>query len=243
MREAYRSGDPYLTFARQAGAVPPHATKHTHADERERFKLCALGVQYGMGARSLAARLGVPVDKARDLLRLHRQTYPTYWRWSREVGRRARRDDRLQAAFGWTLHVGSDANPRSVRNFPLQANGAEMLRLACISLTEAGVRVCAPVHDALLVEAPLEDIEDAVEACQRDMAWASRQVLGGLPLRTEAKVVKYPARYMEPRGWAMWERVFGLLDEQTGGCGGCGTDGTTCGVPTTVVPSRMCLVV
>jgi hypothetical protein len=235
MGEAYRSGDPYLAFARQAGAVPAGATRATHRQERERFKHCALGVQYGMGARSLAGRLGVPPDQARDLLRLHKSTYPRYWRWSQGVGRRARSEGRLQAAFGWTLNVGPGANPRSVRNFPLQANGAEMLRLACCWLTEGGVRVCAPVHDALLVEAPLGAIDDAVSACQEAMAWASREVLGGFALRTEVKVVRPPERYMDPRGKAMWDQVFGLLSEVEDE--GCGVGATGCSVAATDVPS------
>jgi hypothetical protein len=48
MQEAYLSGDPYLAFAKQAGAVPTDATKESHAATRELFKTCALGVQYGM---------------------------------------------------------------------------------------------------------------------------------------------------------------------------------------------------
>ncbi len=58
MMEAYRTGDPYLAFAKQAGAAPPDATKKTHGPLREKFKSCALGVLYGMGAASLAARIG-----------------------------------------------------------------------------------------------------------------------------------------------------------------------------------------
>jgi DNA polymerase I len=42
MQAAYSSGDPYLTFAKQAGAVPPDATKESHKLERELFKTCAL---------------------------------------------------------------------------------------------------------------------------------------------------------------------------------------------------------
>ena len=164
-----------------------------------------------MGEESLAVRLGVPVPQARQLLKLHKATYPTYWRWSEEVGRRARKDGKLTAAMGWTLNVGTDANPRSVKNFPLQANGAEMLRLACILLTEAGVRVCAPVHDALLVEAPAEKIDEVVAMCRLAMAKASEVVLDGFLLRTESKVVRYPDRYMDDRGGAMWDLVFGQL--------------------------------
>ena len=36
----------------------------------------------------------------------------------------------------------------------MQANGAEMLRLACCLATERGIEVCAPVHDAVLICAP-----------------------------------------------------------------------------------------
>jgi hypothetical protein len=38
---AYASGDPYLAFAKQAGAVPPDATKHSHKAARDQFKACA----------------------------------------------------------------------------------------------------------------------------------------------------------------------------------------------------------
>lgn len=74
MLEAYRSGDPYLTFAKQAGAVPESATKQTHKRERALFKACTLGVQYGMGEEALAASINDNIDQARELLRLHRQT-------------------------------------------------------------------------------------------------------------------------------------------------------------------------
>ena len=211
MMAAYASGDPYLTFAKQAGAVPPNATKRTHAIERQQFKQAALAVQYGMGARGLASRLRASLTLARDLLRLHRRTYARYWGWSDAVQRTALEQGKLHAAFGWTLNVPPDANPRSVRNFPLQANGAEILRLACCALTERGVRVCAPVHDALLVEAPIAYVEAAVEACQEAMAAASAVVLRGFRLRTEVKVVRAPGRFMDERGQKMWELVVELL--------------------------------
>jgi hypothetical protein len=43
------------------------------------------------------------------------------------------------------------------------------------------------------------------------MRRASEVVLGGFPLRTEAKVVNYPNRYMDERGRKMWDTVVGLL--------------------------------
>jgi hypothetical protein len=93
----------------------------------------------------------------------------------------------------------------------MQANGAEMLRLACCLATERGIAVCAPVHDAVLIEAADEEIDSAVEATQAAMAEASQLVLGGFTLRSDAKVVRYPDRYMDPRGQRMWDAVTRIL--------------------------------
>jgi len=57
MMAAYESGDFYLSFAKQAGAVPKDATKESHFRERSQFKVCALAVQYGTGPKSIANSL------------------------------------------------------------------------------------------------------------------------------------------------------------------------------------------
>jgi len=93
----------------------------------------------------------------------------------------------------------------------MQANGAEMLRLACILAFERGVEVCAPVHDAVLIEAGGGKIEAAVKAAQLAMADASEIVLGGFRLRTDAKV--FHNRYSDPRGERMWDVVQAVLGE------------------------------
>ena len=213
MMAAYQTGDPYLTFAKQAGAVPQEATKQTHKAERDQFKQCALAVQYGMMEASLAIRINQPVARARQLLDLHRRTYRQFWKWSDSVVDEAVLGGRLWAGFGWQIQTGKEPNVRSLRNFPMQANGAEMLRIACILLTEAGIHVCAPVHDALLIEAPLDELDKAVATTQALMAEASRIVLDGFELGSDAKVIRYPDRYMDERGVTMWNTVMKLIGE------------------------------
>ena len=211
MAAAYQSGDPYLTFGKQARAIPTDATKATHKAQRELFKQCVLAVQYGMEAESLALRIGQPAIVARDLLAAHRETYQRFWRWSDAAVDQAMLTGSLHTVFGWHVHIGERSNPRSLRNFPMQANGAEMLRLACCLATERGIQVCAPVHDAVLICAPLDRIEDDIASMRTAMAEASRAVLSGFELGTDAAVVRYPDRYMDPRGQIMWERVIKLL--------------------------------
>jgi len=213
MMQAYRSGDPYLAFAVQAKAVPIGATKISHEVEREQFKACVLAVQYGMGEESLAQRINQPVARARQLLSLHRSTYRDFWRWSDSVVDEAVLGGRLWSGFGWQIFTGSEINDRSLRNFPMQANGAEMMRIAAILMTEAGIRVCAPIHDAFLIEAPIDELDAVIEKASALMRAASAIVLGDFELTSDAKVIRYPERYSDKRGATMWDAIMRLLDE------------------------------
>lgn len=217
MLEAYSSGDFYLAFARQAGAVPADATKATHGEARSLFKAAALAVMYGMGPESLAQKIGKPTATAAELLTLHRRTYPTFWKWSQSAVDRATLLGEIQTVFGWPLKVGPSpdpsrpaANPRALSNFPVQANAAEMLRLACCLLVERGVGLCCPVHDAVLVEGPADQIEDVVAETRAAMAEASRVVLRGFEIGADAKIVRSPERYVDDAGAAFWETVLRL---------------------------------
>jgi hypothetical protein len=88
-----------------------------------------------------------------------------------------------------------------------------MMRLAASLATERGIGVCCPVHDAFLIEAAEDEIEAETEGMQAAMSEASELVLPDFPLKTEAKVVRYPDRYADPRGAWMWGAVCGILDE------------------------------
>jgi hypothetical protein len=103
----------------------------------------------------------------------------------------------------------------------MQGNGAEMLRLASCLATENDVRVCAPVHDALLIEAPLDMLEEHVRITQEAMEEASAIVLNGFRLRSETKLILYPKRYLDKRkatdnpakGTAMWNKVWEAVED------------------------------
>jgi len=211
MMLAYTSGDPYLEFGKQAGAIPPEGTKKSHELLRDQFKQCTIAVQYGMTGRSLALRIDKPRIEAHYLLQLHRETYPRFWKWSDAVVTHAMLTGKLQTVFGWSLHIGANVNERSIRNFPMQANGAEMLRLACCLMVQAGLEVCAPVHDAILIAAPTAQADKVCTTARDLMERASQEVLGGFKLRTDEKIISSPDRFMDPRGEVMWNTVWDLI--------------------------------
>lgn len=214
--EAYQSGDPYMAFARDAGLVPPGATKHTHKAERQRAKAIVLGVGYGMSAEAMAIQAGIHIDEARDLLLQHKLTYQMFWKFATKVQNAGLMGQVLQTRFGWEWKAGqgTDVNPRALLNWPMQANGAEMLRLACCLMTEKGIKVCCPVHDAVLIEAPAKQMKVVVEKARELMEKASEFVLGpGFVVKTDVEIVAYPDRYEDEAGIAMWDRVNTLLTE------------------------------
>jgi len=212
MQKAYLSGDPYMSFAVEAGLAPPGATKQTHKHVRDRCKALVLGTLYGQKERSLAHKLSALLCEARELLQAHRRTFRTFWAWSQRSTDRAMLFNHLDTIFGWRLHITHNTRATSLLNHPMQAHGAEMLRLACCFLVEAGIELCAPVHDAVLIEACVDEIDLVVVHAQQLMQKAARIVTGGLPIGTDAHVVRWPDRYADERGVEMWARVMALLE-------------------------------
>ena len=72
-----RPATPIWRLPRQAGLAPPEATKDTHAAIRQRCKTIVLGVQYGMSAEGMAARTGLHVVEAREILLRHKDDLRT----------------------------------------------------------------------------------------------------------------------------------------------------------------------
>jgi hypothetical protein len=95
--------------------------------------------------------------EAQDLLRRLARSFPTYTAWADRVADVGQLTGYLSTVFGWTLRTENTLRSTTL-NFPMQANGAEMLRLACCLATEVGIHVCAPVHDAVLIEGDASQI-------------------------------------------------------------------------------------
>jgi DNA polymerase-1 len=222
MIRAYESGDCYLEFAKMAGAIPPNINKSnydaaefgsTYVNIRHQYKQCVLAVQYGQSARGLASRTGISIVDARELMQRHRETFRRFWQWSNRMVDSATFRLEIPTVFGWWLDTTEsyDRSPlaygkrakcstRTIRNFEMQACGSDMLRIACIYAEDRGIRLCAPIHDALLVEARDDEIERAAAKTEACMRHASRDVLCGFELRIENKIVRWPNRFADKRG-------------------------------------------
>jgi DNA polymerase I len=113
--------------------------------------------------------------------------------------------------LGWTWYQQGHPKLSSIGNFPMQGNGADMLRVACCLAVEQGVKIIGPVHDAVLIECAPRELSHAITTMQRCMTQAGEVVLDGFVVRSDAHVVLYPQRYRDSRGEAMWNTTQRLL--------------------------------
>jgi DNA polymerase I len=211
----YQSGDPYLQFGKRAKLIPPDAGKNHEL--RNSCKVVVLGMNYGMTPYGIAARTGKSLLWARDVHARHRLAYPVFTNWLADVVAQAKFDRTICSPFGWPLAVGVDTAMRTIMNFPAQAGGGDMMRIAAIAATESGIAVCGPVHDAFWVAAPLGELDTTVHHMTDIMQRAGNAVTNGLPIRIEtAAAVRWPlclgdVRGLDVKGQAMWLEVNDLI--------------------------------
>jgi hypothetical protein len=85
------------------------------------------------------------------------------------------------------------------------------LHVACVLAERRKIQIVAPIHDALLAEAALDEIEEASVALDRAMRDASAIVLRGYELPTEFKIIRPGERYHDDRGVEMWSTITRLV--------------------------------
>ena len=184
LMDAYNTGDVYLATARLAGLADDSATKATHGEVRIVFKVLSLAVFYMMGQRSVAKKLkkfNFTDSESAGLLRTFKELYHVTFEYMQRFKDDAAAYGSVHTSMGWSRFFpdGVRVNPRSVQNWSIQAESAEVLRNAHIRLTNAGIKVCAPVHDAFLIECPIPELNEQIRIARQCMTDAAEQIVGG----------------------------------------------------------------
>src|SRR5262249_19360868 len=151
----YSGGDIYHALALLCGITretDPAKWERENPEQHEGMKPLQLGINDGMGVPSLARGLDRHPIIASGIIQRHKRRYPPFWQWRTEMVRQAMLNRKIESAFGWPLYITHSPNKRTLYNFPMQAGGAEMLRLAVMRLCDAGIVPCMLVHDGILFE-------------------------------------------------------------------------------------------
>jgi hypothetical protein len=192
---------------------PAEATPKTHPAIRDKLKPITLATQYGGGVGLVARRLGIGMGQAQRFHDLHHTEYAGYWEWSDRKLYNAFADGQLVSRDGWQCKVTSRTSEFSARNWLIQANSAGIFRYAGLMARRLGIQICAVVHDALLIEAAADRIEEEAARATLCLERASRLFLHGLVLRVDTKVICHGERFVDKRGTKIWNYVERTLKE------------------------------
>jgi DNA polymerase-1 len=167
------------------------------AEYRRRAKVINFGIVYGLSAFGLAQRLGISRDDAEAFIDAYFRRYPGVRRWLDRTVEEARQTGIVRTLFGRIrpipdIHSRNYAvrqfAERTAVNSPIQGTAADIVKIAMIriwkTLQDKGLssKILLQVHDELLLECPLEEVEEAKSLLRREMEGAASLKI---PLRVE----------------------------------------------------------
>ena len=148
-------------------------------DQRRSAKAINFGLIYGMSAFGLARQLGIDRAEAQEYINLYFDRYPgvkTFMDQTREL---AREQQYVKTVFGRRLylneinssnHARRQAAERAAINAPMQGTAADLIKLAMLGIDQwitekkLASRIILQVHDELVLEVPVPEIEEMTHA-------------------------------------------------------------------------------
>ncbi len=171
-------------------------------DERSAAKTLTFGIIYGMGAGSLARRLGISCPEAIDFQERFFDAMPTVREWIDATHEEVTSTGYVETLFGRRLYIphcrskDSGLRARAHRqsvNYKIQGSAADLMRLAITAVdasmlkAEPEAKLLLSVHDELVVECPCERAQPVAHRVKMVMQECSNPwVDWHVPIRADA---------------------------------------------------------
>lgn len=180
------AGDKELQVAYRHGDLYQHIGRHPDLDglDRGTLKQLVLPYSYGQSPEAYAREHGIPLSAAQRYWNALREIFNLV---DAELNRRSQQAfrDGFVRCLDWAARVTPLSNPLAVRNWPVQACGADIMRRAVIGLNEAGIDLRLTIHDAFLIRVPIAEQEHQVANAIVVLKQASALVLDGFELNVK----------------------------------------------------------
>jgi DNA polymerase I len=159
----------------------------TDPGTRSKAKMVNYGIVYGLSAYGLADRLQIPQEEAQEFIDRYLERFPKVKAFIEETIERARDEGHVTTLFGRIRRVPElrsrqfqmrSLGERLAVNMVIQGTAADIIKVAMVrardELRSAGLetRLVLQIHDELLFEGPVQEVERASEIVQREMAGA-----------------------------------------------------------------------
>jgi DNA polymerase-1 len=201
LKKAFADGlDIHAMTASEMFGVP---VKDMPSEVRRRAKAINFGIIYGISAFGLANQLGIPREEAGAYIRKYFERFPGIRDYIESTKKTARAEGFVRTIFGRKCHFPriNASNPserafneRAAINAPLQGSAADIIRRAMIRMDDAlgaarlDAQMLLQVHDELVFEAPLEQVEPTIKLVAKVMVDAPMPALQmSVPLQVDAR--------------------------------------------------------
>jgi DNA polymerase-1 len=210
----YVAGDAYLRFGVRAELCTPNDQQ-----ARALLKQAVLPTMYGASAETLTAQYGLTHEAARTVITTFDRAYTRCREWMMESRGALAQQGIIKTPFGWHFYAPKECPDdfskllRTAGNFPVQANGTEILWEACRRLHAAGIPLCGTLHDAVMVEAEADIAAEVFAMAEAIMQEASCKVLGAA-LRTATESIGFGEQFRsQQRFWSSVNRLLASTKE------------------------------
>lgn len=182
MIKAFQNGeDIHASTASKLFKIPIEEVTKT---QRSQAKTVNFGIIYGQGAFGLAEQTGLSRTEAKQMIDEYYKSYPKLKEYMAEQVKKAREIGYVETILGRKRHL-KDINSnnfvvrghaeRNAVNAPIQGSAADIIKLAMIKIDHElhiqnlQTKMLLQVHDELLFESPIEEVEIASKLIKTEM--------------------------------------------------------------------------
>ncbi len=182
MIKAFQDGeDIHASTAAKLFKIPIEEVSKT---QRSQAKTVNFGIIYGQGAFALADQTGLSRKEAKELIDSYYETYPKLKEFMAEQVQKARELGYVETILGRKRHL-KDINSnnfvvrahaeRNAVNAPIQGSAADIIKIAMIKIDNEldiqnlKTKMLLQVHDELLFESPIDEVETASKLIKTEM--------------------------------------------------------------------------
>lgn len=182
MIKAFQNGeDIHASTAAKLFNIPLEEVSKT---QRSQAKTVNFGIIYGQGAFALAEQTGLSRTEAKQMIEAYFETYPKLKEYMAEQVRKAREVGYVETLLGRKRHL-KDINSnnfvvrghaeRNAVNAPVQGSAADVVKMAMIKIQKElekeklQTKMLLQVHDELIFEAPIDEVEVAKNIIKMEM--------------------------------------------------------------------------
>ncbi len=180
---AHISGDSALLKAFKDGLDVHRATAaevfgvavdQVSSEQRRYAKVINFGLIYGMSAYGLARNLGIDNTAAKNYIQRYFERYPGVKQYMEATRAIAKRQGYVETVFGRRLQLAGIQTAKGAQlagleraaiNAPMQGTAADLIKLSMVKVQQVldaeqrGTKMIMQVHDELVFEVPLAEVE------------------------------------------------------------------------------------